>query len=328
MNMNYVPLGKSGLKVSEVCLGTMTFGNEASKEESFKIMDYVYNLGINLFDTAHNYNKGETEKILGEWLGEKRKEIVLASKVFFPSEGGVNREGLSKKNIILSVEESLRRLKTDYLDILYLHHWDEHTSIEYSLEMVHTLISQGKVLYMGLSNFSAWQMMKTISVAKQYLYAPVVCVQPMYSLIKRQVEVEILPLAQHENLAVIPYNVLGAGMLTGKYLRGEKGRLNENQMYQQRYSDSMYVEITKRFVQYAQQKGYSPAVLAATWVKSHPAVTTILLGARTLEQFKEVVQCIDKKLTPQEWNEISNLSYQPPSATDREPLEVYRIRGW
>ncbi len=326
--MNYVPLGKSGLKVSEICLGTMTFGNEADKEMSFKLMDYAYDIGINFFDTAHNYNKGETEKIVGEWLGEKRKEIILASKVFFPSQKGINNEGLSKKNIFQSVEKSLLRLKTDYLDILYLHHWDEHTAIEYSLEAVHSLIIQGKVLYIGLSNFSAWQIMKTIAIAREYNFAPPVCIQPMYSLIKRQVEVEILPLAKQENLAVVPYNVLGAGMLTGKYLKGNTGRLNENKMYQQRYSNPMYEEITRKFVQYAEEKGYPPAVLSASWVKSNPAVTSILLGARTLEQFKEVIQCIDLKLSPEQWEEISKLSYQPPLPTDREPLEIYRLRGW
>lgn len=326
--MNYVPLGKSGLKVSEICLGTMTFGNEADKEVSFKIMDYAYDIGINFFDTAHNYNKGETEKIVGEWINSKRKDIILASKVFFPSQQGINNEGLSKKNIMQSVEESLRRLKTEYLDILYLHHWDEYTSIEYSLEAVHTLIMQGKVLYMGISNFSAWQIMKAIAVAREYHFTPVVCIQPMYSLIKRQVEVEILPLAKQENLAVVPYNVLGAGMLTGKYLKGEKGRLIENKMYQQRYSNPMYEEITRKFVQYAEGKGYSPAVLSASWVKSNPAVTSILLGARTLEQFKEVIQCVDLKLSLEQWEEISKLSYQPPLPTDREPLDVYRLRGW
>ncbi|MCA1901675.1 MAG: aldo/keto reductase [Candidatus Hydrogenedens sp.] len=326
--MNYVPLGKSGLKVSEICLGTMTFGNEADKEVSFKIMDCAYDIGINFFDTAHNYNKGETEKIVGEWIGDKRKDIIIASKVFFPSQKGINNEGLSKKNIIQSVEESLRRLKTEYLDILYLHHWDEDTSIEYSLEAVHTLIMQGKVLYMGISNFSAWQIMKAIAVAREYHYAPVVCIQPMYSLLKRQVEVEILPLAKHENLAVVPYNVLGAGMLTGKYLKGGKGRLDENKMYQKRYENPIYVEITKRFVEYAEKKGISPAVLAGAWVKSHPCVTSILVGARTLEQFKEVVGCVNVKITEEEWTDISNLSYIPPSATDREPLEIYRVRGW
>ncbi|MGC8847165.1 MAG: aldo/keto reductase, partial [Candidatus Hydrogenedens sp.] len=193
---------------------------------------------------------------------------------------------------------------------------------------VHTLIMQGKVLYMGISNFSAWQIMKTIAVSREFHYAPVICIQPMYSLIKRQVEVEILPLAKHESLAVIPYNVLGAGMLTGKYLKGEKGRLNENKMYQQRYNNPMYEEITRKFVHFAEEKGYSPAVLSASWVKSNPIVTSILLGARTLEQFKEVIPCIDLNLSIEQREEISKLSYQPPLPTDREPLDVYRLRGW
>ncbi len=326
--MEYKFLGRSGLKVSEICLGTMTFGNEASEEESIKIMNYAYELGINFFDTAHNYNKGITEEIVGRWLGSKRNDIILATKVFFPSVQGINREGLSKKNIFVSFEESLKRLNTDYVDILYLHHWDDNINIEYALEAVNILILQGKVLYVGISNFSAWQIMKALEVSKRNAWSVPVCVQPMYSLLKRQVEVEILPLAQSENLGVVPYNVLGAGMLTGKYLRGETGRLNENVMYQRRYSNPLYTEITQKFVKYAEEKGISPAVLAPAWVKAHPAVTSILLGARSLEQFKVVVKCTDIKLTKEEWDEISNLSYQPPSPTDREPLEVYRLRGW
>lgn len=326
--MEYKVLGRSGLKVSEICLGTMTFGNEASEEESIRILDYAYEIGINFIDTAHNYNKGVTEEILGRWIGEKRKNIILATKVFFPSTQGVNREGLSKKNIMVSFEESLHRLKTDYVDILYLHHWDNNTDIEYALEAVNTLISQGKVLYVGISNFSAWQIMKSIEVSRSRNWSSPICIQPMYSLLKRQVEVEILPLAQSENLGVVPYNVLAAGMLTGKYLRGESGRLNENLMYQKRYGNPIYNEITQKFVNYANEKGIPPAVLAPAWVKNHPAITSILLGARNLEQFKEVIKCTEIKLTREEWEEISALSYQPPSPTDREPLEVYRLRGW
>ncbi|MCX8065648.1 MAG: aldo/keto reductase [Candidatus Hydrogenedentes bacterium] len=326
--MEYKVLGKSGLRVSEICLGTMTFGNEASVEEAVKIMDYAYEIGINFIDTAHNYNKGVTEEIIGKWIGNRRKEIILATKVFFPSVQGVNREGLSKKNILISFEESLGRLNTDYVDILYLHHWDENTEIEYALEAVNTLILQGKVLYIGISNFSAWQIMKTIEVSKKHNWSVPICIQPMYSLLKRQVEVEILPLAQTEKLGVVPYNVLGAGMLTGKYLRGESGRLNENVMYQKRYGNPIYLEITQKFVKYAREKGISPAVLAPAWVKSHPGVTSILLGARNLMQFKELVKCMEVRLTKEEWEEISALSYQPPSPTDREPLEIYRLRGW
>lgn len=326
--MEYVFLGKSGLKVSEICLGTMTFGNEADKKTSFAIMDTAIELGINFIDTAHNYNRGETEKIVGDWLRDKREEIVLASKVFFPSKKGLNREGLSKKNIFQSVEESLSRLKTEYVDILYLHHWDENTSIEYALEAIHTLVQQGKVLYLGISNFSAWQIMKTVCMCREYGFTPPICIQPMYSLVKRQVEVEILPLARELGLGVIPYNVLAAGLLTGKYLRGEKGRLDENEMYKQRYSNPLYWEIAKKFVEYAESRGISPGVLAASWVKSNPNVTSVLLGARNLDQFNEIVKCIDIKLSQEEWKEISNLSYQPPLPTDREPLDVYRLRGW
>ena len=326
--MNYVRLGKTGVLVSEICLGTMTFGNEADDATSRALMDRALELGINFFDASHNYNKGETERIVGRWLGPHRKDLILTSKVFFPAGGGMNDQGMSRRNMIFAVEESLRRLKTDYLDILYLHHWDEHASIEHTLGAVNTLVEQGKVIYCGVSNFAAWQTMKAVSVAGAHHYPPIVCMQPMYSLLKRQVEVELLPLAQHEGLAVVPYNAIGAGMLTGKYLEGAKGRLTETEMYRQRYDNPQYTEVTQRFVAYAREKGLSPAALAVAWVMSHPLVTSTIVGARNLDQFNDTLQCLDVRLNPEQRAEITALSITPPLATDRESMDAFKARGW
>lgn len=327
--MEYVRLGNTGLQVSELCLGTMTFGNEADEETSRQIMAESLDRGINFFDTAHNYNKGATEQIVGRWInGPQRQEIILASKIFFPFGGGRNDEGISRRNIILSVERSLKQLQTSYLDILYLHHWDAHTSIAQSLAAVHTLIEQGKVLYAAVSNFAAWQVMKAISVAELKNLHPIVCMQPMYSLVKRQVEVELLPLAQHEGLAVVPYNALGAGLLTGKYLQGQSGRLEEAEMYRQRYANETYAEITKCFVAHAKERGQSPAALALAWVQSNPVVTSTLFGARNLEQFRDTLGCLDIRLSSEERAAITALSADPPDATDREPMDAMKQRGW
>ena len=326
--MEYVRLGKTGLLVSELCLGTMTFGNESDEDTSRNIMDHALERGINFFDAAHNYNKGLTEEIVGRWIGPHRDEIILTSKVYFPSGGGRNDEGLSRRNLLASVEKSLKRLQTDYLDILYLHHWDEHVDIAQSLAAVNTLVEQGKVRYCAISNFAAWQIMKAISVTQQRNYMPIVCIQPMYSLVKRQCEVELLPLAQYEGLAVAPYNAIAAGLLTGKYLRGESGRLEEAEMYRQRYDNPQYVEITKRFVDYAASKSLSPAALAVAWVKSHPAITSPIIGARNLAQFDNTLQCLDIHLSPEERAEITDLSVAPPHATDRESMDAFRARGW
>lgn len=326
--MEYVRLGKTGLLVSEIALGTMTFGNEADEATSVALMNRALEAGINFFDTATNYNQGRTEEIVGRWLGPHRGELILASKVFFPTGGGRNDEGLSLRNLVAAVDKSLARLRTDYLDILYLHHWDEHAALEHTLYALDLLVCQGKVRYGGVSNFSAWQTMKAIAMAQARNYLPVVVAQPMYSLIKRQVEVEILPMAVEEGLAVVPYNTMGAGMLTGKYLRGETGRLDTVEMYRLRYEDPRYAEVTKRFVEFAREQGKSPAALAVAWVLSHPAVTSALVGARSIDQFNESLACLDIRLTPDERQAITALSIEPPSATDRESMAAMRRRGW
>ncbi|HNR32679.1 MAG TPA: aldo/keto reductase [Candidatus Hydrogenedentes bacterium] len=326
--MEYVRLGKTGILVSELSLGTMTFGNEADEATSRRLMARALDVGINFFDTSTNYNKGATEEIIGRWIGPHRHEIILASKVFFPTGGGRNDEGLSRRNLLQTVENSLKRLQTDKLDLLYLHHWDENVAIEQTLAAVHTLVEQGKVIYCGVSNFAAWQTMKALAVAAAGRYPPVVATQPMYSLVKRQAEVEILPLAAYEGLAVVPYNAMAAGMLTGKYLRGASGRLTEVEMYRQRYGNPQYIEVTKRFIAHASEQGRSPAALAVAWVMSHPLVTSTIVGARSLDQFDETLQCLDMRLSPEERAAITALSPDPPSATDREPMDAMRRRGW
>lgn len=315
--MDYVLFGRTGIRVSKLCLGTMTFGNESDETMSVAIMDRAYEIGINFFDTANVYNKGRSEEIVGSWLQGRREDIVLASKVHFATGEGPNERGSSRRNILLSVEKSLRRLKTDWLDILYLHHWDDEAELEQTLNAVNTLVEQGKVMYLGLSNFSAWQTMKAVATTQMLRIAPVTCVQPMYNLVKRQAEVEILPLAQAENLAVCPYNPLAAGLLSGKYHRKETGRLHENEMYKKRYENPKYWAIAGKFVQYAEAKGQSPAALAVAWVAGHPAVTAPILGARNVDQLNEVVKCLEITLSPDERAEISALSVAPPLATDR-----------
>lgn len=326
--MEYRYFGRTGLLVSELCLGTMTFGNEADAAMSHKLMGRAFDAGINFFDGAHNYNRGASEEIMGGWIGPRRHELIVSSKVYFPSDGGRNDERISRRNLIFSVEKTLKRLRTDYLDLLYLHHWDDTTDIAQSLCALRTLVEQGKALYVGVSNFSAWQTMKAIAVARELGCPPIVCAQPMYSLVKRQVEVEILPMAEHEKLAVVPYNALGAGLLTGKYLRGEGGRLEEVEMYRQRYASEAYIEVTRKFVARAKELGRSPAALAVAWVNSHPLVTSTIVGARNLEQFEDSLGALDIRMTLEERRAITGFSIDPPLATDREPMEAMRQRGW
>lgn len=320
--MEYVGFGRTGVRVSEVCLGTMTFGKEADEATSVAIMERAFEAGVNFFDTADIYNKGASEEIIGRWWGPRRNEIILASKVHFPVGPGPNDYGCSRRHIVLGVEAILRRLKTDWLDILYLHHWDEETALEESLAAVTTLVEQGKVLYLGVSNYAAWQTMKAVAIASARQYTPIACTQPMYNLVKRQAEVEILPMAASEGLAVCPYSPVAAGLLTGKYLRGEGGRITEHPMYQERYKKEDYAQIAAQFVAYAHAHGYAPSALATRWVIDHPAVTSAIIGARNLEQLDQALECTKFRLSAEERAAITALSIDPPLATDREPTAV------
>jgi aryl-alcohol dehydrogenase-like predicted oxidoreductase len=316
--MDYVSFGRTGIRVSAFCMGTMTFGKEADENTSRAIMDRAWDAGINFFDTANVYNKGLTEEIVGRWAKPRRAQLVIASKVRFPVGEDPNDWGTSRRHILMSVEQSLKRLQTDWLDVLYLHRWDEATPLEESLAALNTLVEQGKVHYAAVSNFSAWQTMKAVAEARHRHQAPITGIQPMYNLLKRQAEVEIFPLAQAEGLAVCPYNPLAAGILTGKYLREEKGRLNESDMYARRYGAHAEDGVAARFVAHARERGVSPAALAVAWVAAHPAVTAPILGARSLEQLNDTLGCVDIALTPGERTDISRLSAAPPLATDRE----------
>jgi aryl-alcohol dehydrogenase-like predicted oxidoreductase len=317
--MEYVRFGRTGIKVSQLCLGTMTFGNEANEAQSHLIMDRAFEGGINFFDTADVYTGGTTEEIVGRWLDGRRHKIVLATKVHFPTGKGINESGSSRLHILSGVERSLKRLQTDYIDILYLHHWDDETLIEESLAATNDLVRQGKVHYCAVSNFSAWQTVTAIECANQRGLAPVVAQQPMYNLTKRVAEVEILPMALHYGLAVCPYSPIAAGLLTGKYNRGETGRISHHPMYRERYKDPVHLEVAQRFCDYARSRGLPPAALAIAWCGSHPAVTAPIVGARSVEQLETALLSADIRLTPEQRAEISALSPEPPLPTDREP---------
>lgn len=316
--MKYVQLGKAGFRVSEICLGTMTFGNEADDKTSFQIMDRATEAGVNFFDTADIYSQGRSEEIIGAWMRERREEIVVATKVHYPTGTGPNERGSSRVHILRGVHQSLRRLQTDHIDILYLHHWDAETPLDESLAAMDDLVRAGKVLYCGVSNFSAWQTVRAIDICSARGWAPIAVTQPQYSLVKRIAEVEILPMALHEGVAVCPYSPMGAGLLTGKYQRKETGRISTNPMYIERYRDPQYIDTSNRFVAYAEKKGVHPATLSVAWVLAHPAVTSPIIGARNIEQLDIGLAAADLRVSTEMYAEISGLSPAPPLATDRE----------
>ena len=318
--MEYTTLGRTGVRVSRLCFGTMSFGGDADEAASAAMFARCREAGINFFDSANIYSQGRAEEILGRLIKDCRDELVITSKVGVSTGDDPNSRGLSRRSIMLAVEDSLRRLGTDRLDVYFCHIFDAETPIEQTLRAMDELIRQGKVLYVGVSNFSAWQTAKALGVSRMQGLASIQVLQPMYSLAKRTAEIEILPLARDENLAVIPYSPLGGGLLTGKYSvsrRDEKGRLTTNKMYAARYGADWMYKLADDFIAYAQKLGVKPAALAVAWVKANPAVTAPIIGARNLGQLEDSLASADYQMPPEQWQQISALTAPVPIATDR-----------
>ncbi len=318
--MQYTNLGSSGISVSRLCFGTMSFGTVADRETSAHLFRRCRDAGIQFFDCANVYGKGRSEEILGDLIHGCRDELIITSKVAGAMGEGINDRGLSRRNIVRSVEASLKRLKTDRIDVYFFHQFDSATPMEQSLRAMDDLVRQGKILYPAISNWPAWQTVRALAACEREGWAKPVCVQPMYNLIKRQAEAEILPMAAVENLGVVPYNPMGAGVLTGKYAGGEvpgKSRLAEHDNYRKRYGDTENFTIAGRFVAHAKERGVHPAALAVAWVGHHPAVTAPIIGARSLDQLEQSLGATDIPMTDAWWDEIAALSYPSPVATDR-----------
>ena len=318
--MEYRVLGRTGVKISQLVGGTMSFGEIADKETSAAMFDRYRDVGINCFDCANVYAGGRAEEILGKLIAGCRDDLVITSKVNFPMGDDVNARGLSRRHIVQAIEGSLRRLGTDRLDVYFVHSFDPNTPMEETLRALDDLVHQGKVLYLGVSNWAAWQIATGLGVSAREGLARFECIQPMYSLAKRQAEVEILPLAQAEQVGVISYSPLGGGLLTGKYgaqTRPDAGRLVENPVYQARYGQAVYYEIAERFTAHARAHGLHPATLAVAWVMAHPAITAPITGARNVAQLEASLAAIEVEMTPEWRDEISALSIEPSPATDR-----------
>lgn len=323
--MEYKFLGNTGVQVSPLCFGAMSFGGDADEATSAAMFRRCREAGINFFDCANVYQQGVSEEILGRLMAGSRDELIITSKVYYPMSDEVNARGASRRHIVAAVEASLRRLQTDRLDLYFIHHFDEHTPLEETLRALDDLVQQGKILYPAASNFAAWQVAKALGISAREGWARFECLQPMYNLVKRQAEVEILPLAQSEKLGVIPYSPLGGGLLTGKYgptRRPEGGRLVENEMYQTRYGSQWVYEVAEQFTSFAQERGFEPASLAVAWVAGHPAVTAPIIGARSVAQLEGSLKALEIKITPELRAEISALSPEPAVATDRDEERV------
>ncbi len=318
--MNYRFLGRTGVKVSTLCFGTMSFGGDADEKTSAEMFRLCRERGVNFFDCADLYGKGRSEEILGRLIQDCRDEVVITSKAYFATGPDVNAGGTNRKHLRTAIETSLRRLGTDFIDVYYLHRFDETLPLEETLRVLDDLVRQGKVLYPAASNFAAWQVAKALGISAHGNLARFECLQPMYNLVKRQAEVEIFPLAQAETLGVFPYSPLGGGLLSGKYapgLKPEKGRLVENKIYAKRYEAPSDHEVAGAFTRLAEEHGFPPAALAIAWAGSHPAVTAPIIGARNQAQLEVCLKAVDIPMTPELRAAISALSPEPPPATDR-----------
>ncbi len=318
--MQYAFLGRTGVKVSRLALGAMTIGGEADAAAAGAIVQRARDAGVNLIDTADVYQEGRSEEILGRLLRGWRDEVVLATKAYYPTGPDRNAQGSSRYHLVRAVEASLTRLATDRIDIYYLHRFDDVTDIGESLRVLDDLVRQGKILYPACSNFAAWQVAHALGLAAAHGLAPFCAVQPMYNLLKRQAEVELLPMARALGIGVIAYSPTAGGLLTGKYaggVRPEAARLTADPMYQRRYADPVSWAAADGFAALGAELGFTPAALAVAWVAAHPAVTSVLLGARSVEQLDATLAAAELVLDAATYARVAGLTAAPPPATDR-----------
>ncbi len=321
--MKYKPLGKSGLMVSELSLGTMVFGeeNERSTDEvaALKMINYFLAAGGNFIDTADVYADGRSEEIVGKAIKNRRHDVILATKVRFQMGNGVNDEGLSRYHIIQGVEESLKRLQTENIDLLYMHCWDPVTPLEESLRACDDLVQAGKVNYIGVSNFKAWQLMKALGIRDSNAWSRFIAAQYQYSLVVRDIEREFIDLCISEGVGLVPWGALGGGFLSGKYKReappesAHDGRLgmmsDETEEAWHRRSIDKNWEILGVMEDIARSHlGATISQIALAWLLAQPAVVSVLLGARTLDQLQDNLGAATISLSPEEIEELNNVS--------------------
>jgi aryl-alcohol dehydrogenase-like predicted oxidoreductase len=299
--VEYRRLGRSGLKVSSISLGTMNFGHPTSRNEAIKIVDIAADSGINLFDCADTYNKGDAEKILGEAFqkNKMRKNVFIASKVFNQMGPGPNDGGNSRHHIIAGCEDSLRRLQTEYIDIYYLHRTDFSVSQEESLEALEHLRRQGKIRYAACSTHPAWRTVEAIHISKKYGYPRFVCEQPPYNLLDRRIENEIIPMCEQYDLGIISWSPLAQGLLAGRvfedveFPEGSRGSLTK--AFKERIT-AKGVFVGKKFSDIAKNTNVHPGQLAIAWVLHQKAITSVITGPRNADQLLELLPATEVKL--------------------------------
>jgi aryl-alcohol dehydrogenase-like predicted oxidoreductase len=317
--MEYRYLGRTGMKVSELCLGAMTFGRETPEPKSYDLMDRFAEAGGNFIDTANVYGQGTSETIVGRWLDEQyREDWVIATKVYGSMGDGPNDRGLSRKHIMASVEDSLRRLQTDYIDLYQIHSWDDNTPLEETLQTLNALVESGKVRYIGASNVTGWQLQRAVDLSRARGWEPFACLQPLYNLLDRAIEWELLPVCANEGIGVIPWSPLRGGWLSGKYYRGldappsgtrveEAGKRGWSESWEA-YGNERTWTILDELFEIADATDKTPAQVALRWLLEQEVVTAPITGVRTMDHLEDNLGATGWSLTDDQLAKLNEVS--------------------
>ncbi|MDF2718098.1 MAG: aldo/keto reductase [Paenibacillus sp.] len=326
-------MGRTGLRVSELCLGTMTFGGAADERESFSIMDRYAAQGGNFLDTADVYGRGRSEEIVGAWLkGRRREDFVVATKVRGAMGDGPNDIGLSRKHIRAAVKDSLNRLGTDYIDLYQVHAWDPATPLEETLGTLNDLVREGLVRYLGASNYRAWQLMKANGISRGRGWETFVCLQPQYSLLCRATEYELLPLCASEGIGVIPWSPLRGGWLSGKFRRDmekppENTRVGNSPDLWSKWNTDTTWAILDTVRDIAEETGKTPAQVSLNWLLARQEMTAPIIGARNVEQLEDNLGATGWALAAEQLDRLNRVSELPISYPYDQAAEQQQQRG-
>ena len=323
--MEYRRLGGTGLKVSEICMGTMTFGKGASRDEAKRMVDGALNAGVNFFDTADSYGGSQSESFLGRALKGRRRDVVVATKFFNPMGKGPNDSGMSRVRIMNAIEDSLSRLQMDHVDIFYIHHVDEQTPLDEMLRAMDDLVHQGKVRYIACSNYEAWRLAEALRISDVNNLARFNCYQPQYSLVVRDIEEELIPMCQLNGMGVVVWSPLAGGFLSGKYQPGQRklsgSRSDEAWSFPDNYFAENADETLTELLKTAGNLGRSPAQVALRWVLEQPAISSVIVGARTLSQLEDNLKASGWHIETEalrRLNDISRLRERYPKSMEKQ----------
>ncbi len=330
--MQYRKLGRTGVDVSPTCLGTMMFGGPTDESTSIQIIHKALDQGVNFIDTANMYNKGESEVITGKAIADRRSRVVLATKGRQAMGDGPNERGASRLHLMQALDDSLKRLNTDYVDLYYVHTPDYETPIEETLRCLDDMVRSGRVRYIACSNFRAWRLSEALWTSRLLNLNRFACVQPLYNIVNRDIEVELMPLCKEHGIGVVSYSPLARGILTGKYKPGEsfpagtRAARSDKRMQQAELREAS-LEISQQITAHCREKGVSPSQFALAWCLANPILTSVIIGPRTMEQFDDNTGCVNVTITDEDESFINSLV--PPGEHSGKGFqdELYPITG-